>query len=396
MLRKQLGVTARSGAVLAAATILSLPLGSIYAFSVLVAPLEQLHHASRVDLASVFGISALFFTIGANLGPWLFGRLPAPLLVALTGALSAVGVILASVAPSIGWLIIGYGLLFATGGGMAYVVVQQCVDAAPLARPGLISGYVVSLFPLGAMLAAPAYGLGLDWLGVRQTLAVLAAVVAATALVAALLVAHAGVILVRPPTASKAIGLQDGLRATFWKLFIVFFLAASAGLMVLSQAAGMVVAFGASNSAAVLATTGITAAIAAARLLGGWLTDRLPVPLVAASAQAIALFGAIALTVMPSPEVAISTLGLIGVGYGLISGVTAAAVASYWPRSEFGRIAGRTYIAWCLAAIALPVLAGRLYDLTGGYALAVILAGGANLLAVLVALTLPRQQRVSH
>src|SRR6185295_3798340 len=149
------------------------------------------------------------------------------------------------------------------------------------------------------------------------------------------------------------------------------------------------------TSIAVLGTTGITAAIAVARLLGGWLTDRLPVPFVAASAQAIALFGAIMLTVMPSPAVAISSLGMIGVGYGLISGVTVAAVASYWPRPEFGRIAGRMYVAWCLAAIALPVLAGRLYDLTGGYGMAVVVAGGANLLAILVALTLPRQKRVS-
>ena len=66
---------------------------------------------------------------------------------------------------------------------------QQCVNAAPLARSGLVNGYLVSLFPLGAMLAPPAYGLGLDWLGVRQTLAALAAVVAATAFAAALLFA---------------------------------------------------------------------------------------------------------------------------------------------------------------------------------------------------------------
>jgi MFS transporter, OFA family, oxalate/formate antiporter len=395
MLRTQIGVQARPGATLAAASILSLPLGSIYAFSVLLAPLEQLLHASRADLASVFGASAVFFTIGANLAPLLFGRLSAPLLVALTGALSAVGVTLAAVAPSLAWLILGYGLLFATGGGMAYVVVQQCVNAAPLARPGLVNGYLVSLFPLGAMLAAPAYGLGLDWLGVRQTLAALAAVVAATALAAALLVAHAGVALVKHRTASEPTGVPDSLGAAFWQLFTLFFLAASAGLMVLSQAAGMVVAFGATNSIAVVATTGITAAIAVARLLGGWLTDRLPVPIVAASAQAIALFGAIMLTVMPSPAVAISSSGLIGVGYGLISGVTVAAVASYWPRSEFGRIAGRMYVAWCLAAIALPVLAGRLYDLTGGYELAVVVAGGANLLAILIALTLPHQKRLS-
>jgi OFA family oxalate/formate antiporter-like MFS transporter len=386
---------ARPGVALAAATIVSLPLGSVYAFSVLVGPLEQLLQASRSELASVFGISTVFFTVGANLGPRFFGRVGAPLLVALTGALAAAGVVLAAVAPSLAWLILGYGLLFATGGGMAYVVVLQCVNAAPLARPGLVNGYLVSLFPLGAMLAAPAFGLGLDWVGVRQTLAGLAAVVAVTGFVGALLVAHAGVVLAKPgrQAVSSATDAQVGSWGTFWKLFTVFFLAASAGLMVLSQAAAMVVAFGAGKSASLFATTAITAAIAAARILGGWLIDRLPVPIVAASAQTVALLGAVALTAMPSPLMAISTLGMIGIGYGLISGVTVGAVASYWPKTEFGRITSRVYIAWCLAAISLPVLAGRLYDLTGGYEMAVMVAGAANLLAVLVALTLPRQKR---
>ena len=48
---------------------------------------------------------------------------------------------------SLSWLILGYGVLFATGGGMAYVVVQQCVNAAPLARPGLVNGYLVHQAP---------------------------------------------------------------------------------------------------------------------------------------------------------------------------------------------------------------------------------------------------------
>ena len=359
------------------------------------APLEQVLHASRSELASVFAISAVCFTVGANLAPPLFGRVTAPLLVALTAALSGAGVILAAVAPSLSRLIFGYGLLFATGGGMAFVVVQQCVNATSRSRPGLVNGYLVSLFPLGAMLAAPAFGLGIDWVGVRQTLAGLAGVIWVMGLVAALLVAHAGVVLARKggPGVAKEAGLRHGRQATFWKLFTIFFLAASAGLMVLSQAAGMAVAFGAGKSSSLLATTGITAAIAAARLLGGWLIDRLPVPFVAASAQTLALVGAIALTVMPSAGMAILTLGLIGIGYGLISGVTAGAVASYWPKVDYGRIAGRTYIAWCLAAISLPILAGHLYDLTGGYEMSVKVAGAANLLAVLVALTLPWQKR---
>jgi MFS family permease len=81
---------------------------------------------------------------------------------------------------------------------------------------------------------------------------------------------------------------------------------------------------------------------------------------------------------------------MIGMGYGVISGLTAAAIARYWGRDAFGRVAGRLYIAWCIAAVSLPVLAGWLYDRTTGYGAAVLLAGGLNLLAVFVAARLPR------
>jgi len=39
----------------------------------------------------------------------------------------------------------------------------------------------------------------------------------------------------------------------------------------------------------------------------------------------------------------------------------------------------------------LPIVAGRLFDLTHGYGAAVLIAGGSNALGVLLALGLPRQ-----
>ncbi|HEU5293478.1 MAG TPA: hypothetical protein VFU71_01695 [Burkholderiaceae bacterium] len=45
-------------------------------------------------------------------------------------------------------------------------------------------------------------------------------------------------------------------------------------------------------------------------------------------------------------------------GYGIVSGLAAGAIAQYWHKNQFGHIAGRLYIAWCAAAIGLPVLAG--------------------------------------
>jgi MFS family permease len=82
---------------------------------------------------------------------------------------------------------------------------------------------------------------------------------------------------------------------------------------------------------------------------------------------------------------------MIGVGYGFVSGSTAAGVGLYWPPADYGRVAGRTYIAWCLAAIGLPVLAGYLFDTTHSYVTAMMIAGAANVTGMAAALTLPKQ-----
>jgi MFS family permease len=178
----------------------------------------------------------------------------------------------------------------------------------------------------------------------------------------------------------------------FWRLCVVFFLAASAGLMVLSQAAGIIAAYGGAAAVAVYGTTFIAGTIAAARLAGGWMVDWLTIPAVAATAHGVALAGNLALTLWPGPGVAVAALALVGLGYGIISGVTAAAVAVYWRRALYGRVASRVYLAWCAAAIVLPVTAGRLFDLTQGYGTAVLIAAAGNVLGLLAALGLPAER----
>ena len=121
------------------------------------------------------------------------------------------------------------------------------------------------------------------------------------------------------------------------------------------------------------------------------MVDWLTIPSVAAGAHAIALAGNVALTLWPGPGVSVVALALVGLGYGVISGLTAGAVAVYWRRALYGRMASRIYLAWCAAAIILPITAGYLFDLTGGYRSAVLIAGGGNALGVVVALGLPHQ-----
>ena len=376
----------------AAATALNAPLGSIYAFSVFLKPLESLLGLSRADLAFVFALAAAAFAAGMNLVPLGFGRVSAPVLALACAGLSVLGIALVATAGDLRQLALGYGLCFGASVGATYILFQQIVNLAATSRRGLVNGYLVSLLPAGAMIAAPVFGWAIPTIGVRATLGWFAGVLALLGLTSAWLTAQSGVTLA---TASAGVRMSEDerRRPVFWRLWLIFFLAASAGLMVLSQAAGIITAYGGTAALAVYGTTLITATVAAARLVGGWTADWLAIPRVAAGAHAVALAGGVAVTLWPGAGMSVLALGLVGLGYGLVSGVTAAAIAAYWRRALYGRVASRIYIAWSVAAIVLPIIAGRLFDLTQGYGAAVLIAAGGNALGILVALGLPRQER---
>jgi MFS transporter, OFA family, oxalate/formate antiporter len=384
----------RAWRALAAATALIAPIGAIYAFSVFIQPLEALLRLSRADLALVFALAAASFGVGMIAAPGLYRIAATSWLVLACAGASALGIALAATAGGLLQLAVGYGGLFGLGGGAAYIVMQQMVNLTVTSRHGLVNGYIVSLLPAGAMIAAPVFGWAIHAFGVRVTLGGLAATLALTGLVSAWLTR--GGITVAGATASVEVREDERRRAVFWRLSLVFFLAASAGLMVLSQAAGIISAYGGTTMLAVYGTTGITATIAAARLGGGWMVDWLAIPAVAAVAHTVALVGNVMLSIWPGPSVAVVALALVGLGYGIMSGVTAAAVAVYWRRALYGRMASRVYIAWSAAAIVLPIVAGRLFDLTHGYDAAVLIAGGGNALGVLLAAGLPHERAAAE
>jgi OFA family oxalate/formate antiporter-like MFS transporter len=378
-------------AALLAATLLNLPLGSVYAFSVLLRPLEQDLGISRSALSLVFGVATAGFTVGSVGAAFLYRLAPAPILIFAAALLAAAGVALAATAHGLAQLLVGYGVVFGTGGGVGYILCQQGVNMLVQRHRGLVNGYIVSLYPMGAMIATPAFHACNEAYSWRTTLGGLAAVLLICGAAASLLAWHSGARLAVPAGAGQAPQRPAALGLTFFKLSATFFLAASAGLMVLSQAREIVAAYGGATALAVAATTVLTAAIAAARIGGGWLVDRFAVPHVMCAAHALALGGGLLITLLPAPVTAVAGLGMIGVGYGFVSGSTAGSIGLYWPPADYGRIAGRTYIAWCLAAICLPVLAGHLFDLTRSYSTAVLIAVAANVTGMAMALTMPKR-----
>jgi len=382
----------RPWSALTAATLCNLPFGTLYAFSVFLGSFEQALGASRSELAAVFALATCTLTAGMNLSPRLFGLMPASVIIGLSALAGTIGVVIAALATSLIELAIGYGILFGVGGGVAFIAMQQGVNMAVRTHLGLVNGYITSLYPTGAMIAAPLFGWGLARWGVQATLLALAVTIAVTGIFVVLIMLYGGVRMQAPAGAADSDGKTPPAQL-FWRMAAVFFLAAAAGLMVMSQSFGIIVAYGGETALALFATTAITGAIAAARLGGGWLLDRFSIPGVIMFSHGWSLAGVAALSLFPVPWVSVIALAMIGMGYGFVSGSTAGAIAYYWPASVFGRVASRLYVAWCAAALSLPILAGHLYDLTGGYGTAILVAGCGNLAGILVGSRLPRQGR---
>jgi MFS transporter, OFA family, oxalate/formate antiporter len=278
-----------SAVALLAATIVNLPFGTLYAFSVFLRPMEALLGATRAEMSFVFGLATVTLTLGMNFAPQLYRRLPPVSLAVACGLSSGTGLWLAASASSFMHFALGYGLLFGPGAGVLFIVAQQAVNQTVGKARGLANGYVVSLYPLGAMLGAPVFGWSIQAYGVRPTLAGLGVVVLVACATAAALLRAARIQM--RDVSSREPG-EGRLGRTFYLLTAVFFLAAAAGLTVLSQAAAIVQAYGGGAALAVGATTFITGAVGAARIAGGWLVDHFAAARVGIGAHACSLAGA--------------------------------------------------------------------------------------------------------
>src|SRR5258708_36167494 len=189
---------ARRGAALLAARLMNLPLGSVYAFSVLLRPIEQELAIPRSALSLVFGLATVGFTVGSVGAAFLYRAAPAPILVLASAVVAAGGIALAATASGLAQLLLGYGIVFGTGGGVTCILLQQGVNMLVRRRQGLVNGYIVSLYPMGAMIATPAFHACNETFGWRTTLAGLATVLVACGIAAALLAWHGGARLVAP------------------------------------------------------------------------------------------------------------------------------------------------------------------------------------------------------
>ena len=372
--------------MLAAAVILQLCLGGIYAWSALVEPMRAELGFSTAQTQLVFGVVFVCFT-----GSMMFtGRLmdrasPGPVAMA-GGALLLAGYLLAALSSG-GYasVLLGVGVL----GGLAIGFAYPCAIAAPARwfprHQGLVTGVVVGGYGGGAMLATAIYewllasGLGGQGSLLRVGRAYGAGVVAG----GALLRAPGGF---RADAAGGAAFRRRDLLGDrrFWQLVVAFFCGNLPGLLVIGNLKPIGLALGNSPAVSALAIMVLSLGNSGGRVLWGALYDRLGHGrAVTLSMLLVVAAGALMLLGGGHPSVFLAAALLTGLGFASCLVLHAAQVMRAWGAGRFGTVYGVVILAHGAGALCGPPLGGLSRDLLGSYTPGVLFSLGLAMVGLL-------------
>jgi OFA family oxalate/formate antiporter-like MFS transporter len=376
--------------------MMNLALGSLYAWSVFVAPLEKEFGWKRADTSSVFGWAVVVFAISFIIAGRLQDKL-GPFFISLTGCiLLTIGFLLSARTTSLGYLIFCFGILVGIGNGFGYATPIPVMAKWFPDKRGLAVGLAVAGYGGGSAIFGPMANL---WLiptyGWRTTFVVLGVIFFVMTLIGALLLKNPPVGY-RPPGWAPAPAAKtaattyefspaETLRTpTFYFMWIAYALGTFGGFMVISQ----LVPFAKSMNIPVGALTAITLVIGASgnasgRILSGWMSDAL------GRLNVLRLMIGISMIAMPLLYLTGSNVGLLYVMvfvvywcYGTQLSVNASTTSDFWGTKNAGINYGLLFTAWGVTGYFASKVAGKLFEQYKDYKYAFYTAGALAAVAL--------------
>ncbi|HSG95203.1 MAG TPA: MFS transporter, partial [Afifellaceae bacterium] len=308
---------------LGAGMLMSMMFGSLYAWSLFIPSLEQDLKLLRTDISFVFSVALFSFAAGHFCAAFIFGRLPTALLPLLAAGVGGAGLALAGMGSNYESVVFGLGVLFGLSAGIAYASSLQAAESALPNKQGLAGGIIILSFMAGTVIAAYLFSGAVATNGVRATFWISALCVAATGVVAAILLALSGVKLTRQTDAAPSSESRRMLGISW----VGFFLGAFAGIIAIGHAATIVIHFGGPETLAVTGIVALAGGIAAGRLFADWLNTRISVRSVAGLSHLTAAIGVVVVLGNPSGEGAVITLAMVGIAFGMTTGVYTSALS---------------------------------------------------------------------
>ena len=375
--------------------LMTLALGTLYAWSVFVTPLENEFGWKRAQTSTVFTFAAVMFAASLLLAGRLQDRF-GPFWISLTGSLLvSLSFLFFAYTSSLYSLFFFYGVLGGVGLGFGYGTVVPVMAKWFPDRIGLAIGLALAGFGSGSAIFGLFANLVLfPHFGWRTSCMILSGIFFAMTMTASFLLKNP-VARERPTINAPALGATIARRhftpseilrtPNFYLLWLGFGLGSTAGLMVISQ----LIPFANSQgiASATLATLGLVAGAfgnVSGRILSGWLSDlvgRLNTLRVVLAMSCVAMP---ALYWVGAHLTALYVLiYFVYFSYGAQASVIPSTVSDFWGTRHAGTNYGLLFTAWGFAGILGPTIGGVLFDKYRNYGVAFYTAAALAVVALI-------------
>jgi OFA family oxalate/formate antiporter-like MFS transporter len=380
-------------------TGINLALGILYTWSMFKGAIEKEFGWQGSQLNDPYALCCLVFAFAMILAGRCQDRFGPRLTASIGGLLVGAGFVLCSTTNSYGTWLLGFGVLTGVGIGFGYSsATPPALKWFPPAKTGLIAGLVVAGFGLAPVYLSPVSQYLLGHYQVKTTMLMLG--VAFTVIVCGLaqLLRNppAGYVAGAQPVAADSAPKPVAASSTpgeivrtpgFYLLWVIYFIGAGAGLMVIGSVSGM--AKRSMGEAAYIAVAVMAIGNACGRIGAGLLSDKIGrrwTLMLVLLFQAVLMFVAIPVTGAKglAPIVIVLVASLIGFNYGANLSLFPSFTKDLWGLKTFGMNYGVLFTAWGMGGLVLPRLQQMLTAKSGSYqssfiTAAVLLIAGAAL-----------------
>lgn len=389
---------------------INLALGILYAWSIFKGAIEKSINAGGegafswdlVKLNDPYSVCCLVFAFSMIIAGKSQDKFGPRITSFFGGILVGAGMLLISQTTDYLSWIIGFGVLVGSGLGFGYSsATPPALKWFPAAKTGLIAGLVVSGFGLASVYIAPLGEFLLKNFGINQSMMIfgISFIVVVCGLSLLLVNPPAGYV----PAASPAQQLKSNSSknnytpaemmktSTFWIMWLIYFVSAGTGLMVIGSVAGM--AKHSLGEAAFVAVAIMAIGNAAGRIFAGVASDkygRKTTLIVLMIFQAALMIAAISLVDSEnvSPVLIVLLATFIGFNYGSNLSLFPSITKDYFGLKSFGINYGFVFTAWGVGGFVMSRMSQMIKTTTGSFNSAFILAGILLLIGAVLTLAL--------
>ncbi len=376
------------------ALLMNLSLGSLYAWSIFVAPLEKQFGWNRAQTSWIFTIAVFVFGMSFVIAGRLQDKL-GPFKISVIGSIGlSLGFILASFTNSLEWIFFTFGGVMGFGNGFGYATPIPVLSkwfpdkrglAVGLAVAGYGGGSAILAFIGPPMLSALGWSGTFLWLGIGFFIATMI-----------------GAFLLQnppagwkpegwsPPPATAKVGAttydyppSEMVRTPqFPLMWIGYCLGTAAGLMTISQLVPFARSVGLPATAATLTLLIGAIGNAGGRILSGWLSDAIGRLQTLRLMILVSAIGVGILANLSSVGPIYVLLFVVYYCYGTCLSVFPSTTAGFFGTKNLGINYGWIFTAWGVAGIVGPMIGGYMYKTYQNYGAAFYTAGVLALISL--------------